>query len=114
MHQSYGLDPLYCISTSNSSNRAMFKMTTDEIKLMTDLNMHLMIDNGIRWGRCDPINYHAKTNNKYVNPNFNNEKESYIICLDANSLYASAMCFELQYAETKFDYNIWKYTKSTF
>ena len=48
MHQSYGLDPLYCISKSNSSNRAMFKMTTVEIKLMTDLNMHLMIDNGIR------------------------------------------------------------------
>ena len=48
MHQSYGLDPLYCISTSNSSNTAMFKMTTVEIKLMTDLNMHLMIDNGIR------------------------------------------------------------------
>ena len=48
MHQSYGLDPLHCISTSNFSNRAMFKMTSVEIKLMTDLNMHLMIDNGIR------------------------------------------------------------------
>ena len=42
-------------------------------------------------------------NNKYVNPNFNNEKESYIISLDPNSLYVSAMCYELQYGEIKFD-----------
>ena len=45
MHQIYGLDPLYCISTPGFSNRAMLKMTSVEIKLMTDLNMHLMIEN---------------------------------------------------------------------
>ena len=45
MHQIYGLDPLYCISTPGFSNRAMLKMTSVEIKLMTDLNMHFMIEN---------------------------------------------------------------------
>ena len=50
-----------------------------------------------------------KANNKYVKPDFNNEKESYIISLDANSLYASAMCFELSYGESKFDNDISKY-----
>ena len=56
--------------------------------------------------------YHTKGNNKYVNTNLNkdNEKESYIISLDANSLYASAMCYELQFGELKFDDNIFKYT----
>ena len=42
--------------------------------------------------------------------NFNNEKESYIISLDENSLFASAMCYELQYGRTKFDLNIFKNT----
>ena len=68
---------------------------------MTDLNMHLMIENLIRGVRYEPIHYHAKANNKYVNPNFNSEKESYIISLDANSLYTSAICYELQYGEIK-------------
>ena len=38
------------------------------------------------------------------------KKESYIISLDENSLYASAMCYELQYGEIKFDHNTSKYT----
>ena len=79
----------------------MLQMTSVEIKLMTDINMHLMIETGIRGGRCEPIYYHAKANNKYVNPNFNNEKESSIINLDVNSLYASVMCFELQHGVYK-------------
>ena len=110
MYQIYRLDPIYCISTPGFTNIAMLKMTRIEIKLIIDLNMHLMIENGIKGGRCEPIYYHAKANNKYVNPNFNNDKESYIISLDGNSLYASAMCYELQYGETKFDHNIFKYT----
>ena len=69
-----------------------------------------MIQNGIRGGRYQPINYHAKANDKYINPNFNIGEESYIISLDANSLYASAMCYELQYWEIKFDHNVFKYT----
>ena len=110
-HQIYGLKPLYCIYTPGFSNRAMLKMTSVAIKLMIDPNMHLMIENRIRGSRCEPISYHAKANDKYINPNFNNEKESYIISLDANSLYASAMCYELKkYGEIKFDYNIFKYT----
>ena len=84
MHDIYGLDPLYCISTPGFTNRAMLKMTSIEIKLMTDSNMHLMIENRIRGGRCEPIYYHAKANNKYANPNFNNKKGSYIISLGAN------------------------------
>ena len=38
------------------------------------------------------------------------EKESYVISLDANSLYASAMCYKLPYSEPKLDHNISKYT----
>ena len=101
-HRIYGSDLLYCIYAPCFSNRAMLKMTSVEINLMTDPNMHLMIENRIRGSRCEPIYYHAKANDKYINPNFNNEKKSYIISLDANSLYASAMCYELKYGEIKY------------
>ena len=78
MYEIYGLNPLYCISAPGFSNRAMLKMTNVEIKFTTNVDMHLMTENGIRGGRCEPVNYHAKVNNKYVNSNFNkdNEKES--------------------------------------
>ena len=86
LYEIYGLDPLYCISAPGFSNRAMLKMTNIDVKLIASVDMHLIIQDGIRGGKCEPIYYHAKANNKYVNPDFNkdNEKESYIISLDAN------------------------------
>ena len=111
MHNIYGLDSLYCISAPGFSNRAMLKMTNVEIKLITNVDMHLMIENGIRGGRCEPMYYHAKANNRYPNPNFgkNKKKESHIISLDANSLYASAMCYKLPFGEPKFNNDVLKY-----
>ena len=72
--------------------------------------MHLMIEKGIGGARCEPTYYHAKANNKY--PNFDKEKdeESYIISLDANSLYASAMGYKLPFHEPKFYKDVTKYT----
>ena len=74
MHRIYGLDTLYCISTPGFTNRAILKMTSIEVKLITDVNKHIMVENGIGAGRCEPIYYHAKANNKHVNQNFSNEK----------------------------------------
>ena len=47
VYKIYGLDPLYCISLPRCSTRAMLKMTNIEIKLITNIDMHLMIGNGI-------------------------------------------------------------------
>ena len=47
VYKIYGLDPLYCISLPRCSTRAMLKMTNIEIKLITNIDMHLMIENGI-------------------------------------------------------------------
>ena len=107
IYEIYGLDPSYCISPPGFSNRVMLKMTNIEIKLKTSVDMHLIMQDGIRGGKCEAIYYHAKANNKYFKSNFNkdNEKESYITSLDANSLYASAMCYKLPYGEPKFDHS---------
>ena len=69
-YNSLGLDSLYSISGPGFSNRAMLKTISVEIKLIIDPNSHLIIKKGIRGGRCDPIYYHEKANNKYINPNF--------------------------------------------
>ena len=87
----------------------MLKMTSIEIKLITSVNMHLIIQDGRRGGKCEPKYYLAKANNKYVNPDFNKENEKEI-SLDANSLNTSAMCYTLPYGEPKFGHNISKYT----
>ena len=73
MYKIYGLDPLYCIYAPGFSNRAVLKITDAEIKLITNIDMHLIIQDGIRGGKCEPIYYHAKANNKYVLPDFNKD-----------------------------------------
>ena len=67
-------------------------MSNIKVKLITDSNIHLITENGIIGGRCEPIYKHAKANNKYVNPNFDKkDEESYTVSLYPNSLYSTAM-----------------------
>ena len=73
MYEIYVLDPLYCISAPGFSNRAMLKMTNIDVKLIASVDMHLIIQDGIRGGKCEPIYYHTKANNKYVRPDFNKD-----------------------------------------
>ena len=76
----------------------MLKLTKVKIELITDPNIHLIIKKGIRGGRCEPIYYHEKANNKYINPNFNKKRdeESYAISLDVNSLHSLAMTYHMK------------------
>ena len=62
------------LSAPGFSNRAMWKMPKVKINLITDANMHLIIEKWIRGGRCEPIYCHAKANNKYINPNFDKKE----------------------------------------
>ena len=111
-YKTYGLDPIYCISSPGYANRAMLNYTNAEIKLITDVNIYLIIEKGIRGGRCEPMFIRAKANNKYINPNFteNRDIESYIVSLGVNSLYPTAMMYKLPYGEFQYDENISMYT----
>ena len=62
---------------------------------MTDYDMLLMVEEGIRGGICHSIHRYAKANNKYMKNYNNNEEPSYIQYLDANNLYGWAMSKKL-------------------
>lgn len=75
----------------------MLKLTKVRLECFTDINMHLMVEKGIRGGMCMVVKRHAEANNQYL-PDYEPEKpESYITYLDANNLYGWAM---IQYLPT--------------
>ena len=45
---------------------SMFKNTDVKLELLTDSNMLLMVEEGIRGEICHAIYRHAKPNNKYI------------------------------------------------
>ena len=79
----------------------MLKMTGIELELISDIDMHLFSEKGMRGGISYIAKRHSKTNNKYMEC-YNSSKESmYITHLDANNLYGWAMSRYLPYSGFK-------------
>ena len=71
--------------------QACLKKPNVKLELLTDYNMLLMVEEGIRGGICHAIHRHAKANNKYMKNYDKNKESSYTQYLDANNLYGRAM-----------------------
>ena len=71
------------------------KETNEQLELLTDYDLLLMVEEGIRSGICHSIHRYAKANNKYMNNYDKNKESSYIQYLDANNLYGWAMSQKL-------------------
>ena len=91
----YGLDPWYFYSAPGLAWHACLKNTGVKLKLLTDIDVLLMIENSIRGGMCQAIYRYAKANNKYMKNYDKNQESSYLEYLDANNLYGWAMCKKL-------------------
>ena len=65
--KNYELDPAHFVSLPGLAWQACLKKTNVELEVITDDDMLLMIDNGIRGGICHAIKRYAKANNKYIN-----------------------------------------------
>ena len=99
--ETYELDPAHFISLPGLAWQACLKKTRVELKLLTDYDMLLMIEEGIRGGICHAVHRYAKANNKYMK-NYDKGKEpSYIQYLDTNNLYGAAMSEKLPINEFK-------------
>ena len=91
----YELDPAHFLSLTGLAWQACLKKTNIELELLTDCDMLLMVEEGIRGGICHSLHRYAKANNKYMKNYNNNEESSYIQYLDANNLYGWPMSKKL-------------------
>ena len=67
--------------------QAALKKTKVKINILTDIDMLLMVEKGIRGEICHSIYQYAKANNKYIKDYDKNIESSYIKYWDVNNLY---------------------------
>ena len=91
----YKLDPCHYYTAPGLAWDACLKLTKQELQLLTDYDMLMMFEKGIRGGMSHISKRYAEANNKYMT-HYDKEKPStYIQYLDANNLYGWAMTQKL-------------------
>ncbi|KYQ49525.1 hypothetical protein ALC60_11402, partial [Trachymyrmex zeteki] len=96
--ESYDLDPAHYYTLPGFTWDAMLKHTHVKFELLTDINMVLFIERGIRGGLSQCSRY-AQANNKYMRSYDPSKPSSYLMYYDVNNLYGWAMCQPLLYAD---------------
>ena len=91
----YHLDPVKFLSAPGLAWQAALKKTEVKLELLTDIDMLLMVEKGIRGGICHAIHQYAKANNKYMKDYDKNKESSYLKYWDVNNLYGWAMSQKL-------------------
>ena len=76
--KAYGLEALHYYTTPGLGWDAMLKITKIKLDLISDPNMYMMIENGIRGGISTVMKRHAESNHKYLS-NYDKSKASKFI-----------------------------------
>ena len=105
----YELDPTQFLSAPGLAWQAFLKKREVRLKLLTDVDMLLMVEKVIRVGICHAIYRYAKANNKYMKNYDKNNESSYIQYLDENNLYGWAMYQKSLVDSFKWKENILKF-----
>ena len=91
-NKNYGLDPLWYYTAPGLAWDAALKISGVKLELLTDPNMYLMVETGIRGGISAITKRYSKANNPYLGKDYNpDEPTNYIQYLDVNNLYGWAM-----------------------
>ena len=91
----YKLDPAHFLSLPGLAWQACLEKTGVKLELMSDIDMLLMIEKGIRGGICQSVFGNAKANNKYMMDYDEKKVSSILIYTDYNDLYGKAMSEKL-------------------
>ena len=88
----YKLDPAHFYTSPGLAWKACLKCTGIKLELLTDPDMLLMFQRGIRGGITQAVHKYTSANNKYMGDRFDPKSESsYLQYQDANNLYGWAM-----------------------
>ena len=93
--ENYQVDPCYFVSTPGFPLDPCLKFTRVEIELLTNFDVMLMKEEGIRGGITQAIRKYASANNKYMKNYDSRKLSSFLMYLDANNLYGWAMSIKL-------------------
>ena len=107
----YELDPAHFLTAPGLAWQACLKEADVKLELLTNFNMLLMVEEGIRGGMCHVVHRYAKANNKDMKNYDEKEESSYTQYLDANNLYGWAMSQKLPVSGFKWKKNITKFTE---
>ena len=88
----YKLDPVHFYTSPGLTWKACLKCTGIKLELLTDPDMLLMFEQGIRGGITQAVRKYALANNKNMGDKFDPKSESsYLQYLDVNNMYGWAM-----------------------
>ena len=87
----YELESAHFLSAPGLAWEACLKKTEVKLELLTDADLLLMVEKGIKGGICHTIHRYAKANNKYMKNYDENKESSFLEYLDANNLHGWAM-----------------------
>ena len=89
------VDPANFLTTPGLSWWACLKKTGVKLELLTDENMFLTYEEGIRGGICSKVHSYAEANNKYMKNYDKNKESSFLVYVDANNLHGWAVSKKL-------------------
>ena len=91
----YELHPAHFLSAPGLVWRACLRKTGVELELLSNVDMLLMVEKGIRGGICHAVHRYVKANNKYMKNYDKSIILSYLMYLDANNLHDWGMSQKL-------------------
>ncbi|EZA58861.1 hypothetical protein X777_01036 [Ooceraea biroi] len=90
--RSYGLDPVHYFTLPGYTWDAMLLHTGIEFELLTDVDMVLFVERGVRGELSQCSDRYARANNRYAPSYDRSEPSTYLMYFDVNNLYGWTMC----------------------